>query len=283
MKEFVVRHAQQIAGSSWFVNGITTVILVNGVVIGMETVDDLHAAFGFWFYLFNQIAVGIFVVEAIIKIVAHHPRMHDYFKDGWNVFDFIVVVLCLIPGSGFIPMLARVLRLLRVLSVIPSLRVLVTVLVRSLPGMLNIVALTIVIFYVYGVAGHYLFADVDPTHWRSLGISLLSLFRIVTLEDWTDIMYAAMEAYWWAWMYFVSLVLVGTFVVFNLIIAVVISNHDRATQAEMHEKYVKLRAELGDQSRSEALLLEIHEMREALNRLEHQVGVRKRFAVERLD
>ncbi|MCE2407109.1 MAG: ion transporter [Pseudomonadales bacterium] len=273
MKTQIVRLAKQIAESSWFLNGITTVILVNGVVIGLETVDTINEAFGFWFHLFNQVAVGIFVVEAIIKIVAHHPRMHKYFSDGWNVFDFTVVVLCLIPGSGYIPMLARVLRLLRVLSVIPSLRVLVTVLVRSLPGMLNIVALTVVIFYVYGVAGHYLFAEVDPTHWRSLGISLLSLFRIVTLEDWTDIMYAAMTAHWWAWMYFVSLVLVGTFVVFNLIIAVVISNHDRAMQDDLHEKYEKLRENLGEQSRSEALLMEIHEIREALNRLETQVGV----------
>lgn len=274
MKTQVVQLAKRIADSAWFLNGITTVILVNGVVIGFETVDTINDAFGLWFQLFNQIAVAIFVVEAIIKIVAHHPQMHDYFKDGWNVFDFIVVVLCLIPGSGYIPMLARVLRLLRVLSVIPSLRVLVTVLVRSLPGMLNIVALTVVIFYVYGVAGHYLFAEVDPTHWRSLGISLLSLFRIVTLEDWTDIMYAAMTAYWWAWMYFVSLVLVGTFVVFNLIIAVVISNHDRATQEGLHEQYEKLRENLGEQSRTDALLLEIHEIREALNRLESQVGAK---------
>ncbi len=270
MIESTVKIAQRIAGSAWFLNGITAVILLNGIVIGLETVDSLYEAFGAWFVFFNQLAVAIFVVEALVKIVAHHPRMHEYFKDGWNVFDFIVVILCLIPGSGYVPMLARVLRLLRVLSVIPSLKVLVTVLVRSLPGMLNIVALTIVIFYVYGVAGHYLFADVDPTHWRSLGISLLSLFRIVTLEDWTDIMYVAMASYWWAWVYFVSLILVGTFVVFNLIIAVVISNHDRAAQENLHAQYDKLREDLGEGSRTDALLLEINAMRQALDRLEHQ-------------
>lgn len=272
MKSQIVQLAQRIADSKWFLNGITAVILLNGVVIGLETVDALNDAYGFWFLLFNQVAIGIFVVEAIIKIVAHHPRMHEYFKDGWNVFDFIVVVLCLIPSSGHLPMLARVLRLLRVLSVVPSLKVLVTVLVRSLPGMFNIVLLTVVIFYVYGVAGHYLFAENDPTHWRSLGISLLSLFRIVTLEDWTDIMYAAMEAYWWAWMYFVSLVLVGTFVVFNLIIAVVISNHDRATQENLHDRYEQLRDSLDEASQNEILLMEIQQMREALDRLENQVG-----------
>lgn len=275
MKEKVIGLCKKIAASPWFLNGITAVILINGIVIGMETVDTLMAEYGRWFHLFNQVAVTIFVVEAIIKIVAHHPKMQDYFKDGWNVFDFIVVVLCLIPNLGAVPMLARVLRLLRVLSVIPSLRLLVTVLVRSLPGMLNIVGLTVVIFYVYGVAGHYLFADVDPTHWRSLGISLLSLFRIVTLEDWTDIMYAAMETYWWAWIYFVSLVLVGTFVVFNLIIAVVISNHDRAAKEDLHRKYEKLQEELTDESRAVAFLLEIREMRAALDRLEQQAEDRR--------
>ncbi|MYD44182.1 MAG: ion transporter [Gammaproteobacteria bacterium] len=275
MKSRLIEFAQRIVASRWFLNGITTVILVNGVIIGLETVDTLNDAFGFWFLLFNQVAVGIFVVEAIIKIVAHHPRMLNYFKDGWNVFDFTVVVLCLIPSSGYLPMLARVLRLLRILSVIPSLKVLVTVLVRSLPGMFNIVLLTVVIFYVYAVAGHHLFADIDPTHWRSLGISLLSLFRIVTLEDWTDIMYAAMEAHWWAWMFFVSLVLVGTFVVFNLIIAVVISNHDRATQETLLDRYEKLHDSLDQASREEVLLMEIQQIREALNRVEQQVSANK--------
>ena len=272
MKERVVGICQFIVVSPWFLHGITAVILLNGVVIGLETVDSLNAMYGYWFVLFNEVAVGIFVVEAILKIVAHHPKMLNYFKDGWNVFDFTVVVLCLIPTSGYLPMLARVLRLLRVLSVVPGLKVLVTVLMRSLPSMFNIVALTVVIFYVYGVAGHYLFAEVDPTHWRSLGISLLSLFRIITLEDWTDIMYAAMEAHWWAWMYFVSLVLVGTFVVFNLIIAVVIQNHDKAIQENLHDQYERMREEMGEEAKTELLLMEIHQMREALDRLENKIG-----------
>ena len=269
--EWIVAIAKRVCESNWFIYGITAVILLNGVVVGLETVDSIYAQFGELFALCHQITVAIFVVEAILKIVANYPKPLNYFKDGWNVFDFVVVVLCLIPATGYLPMLARVLRLLRVISVIPPLRVLVTVLVKSLPSMFNIVLLTIVIFYVYGVAGHHLFADVDPTHWESLGISLLSLFRIVTLEDWTDIMYAAMEAHWWAWMYFVSLVLVGTFVVFNLIIAVVIQNHDKAIQDGLREEFEHLQEELGEESSTEVLLLEIHKMRESMDRLERQV------------
>jgi len=104
---------------------------------------------------------------------------------------------------------------------LPELRLIVATLIRSVPGMFNVLALMSIVFYVYGVAGYYLFRDVDPTHWRTLGISLLSLFRIVTLEDWTDIMYAALEHHWWAWAYFVSFVVVGTFVVINLFLALI--------------------------------------------------------------
>ena len=276
--QVAVAFAQRICESRWFSWGITAVILLNGVVIGIETVDVLYAEYQSWFKLCNQITIGIFVVEAVLKIISNHPKMLNYFKDGWNVFDFIVVVLCLIPISGHLPMLARVLRLLRVVSVFPPLRILVTVLMRSLPGMFNIVALTIVIFYVYGVAGHHLFAEVDPTHWKSLGISLLSLFRIVTLEDWTDIMYAAMEAYWWAWMYFVSLVLVGTFVVFNLIIAVVIQNHDKAIKESLHDEFEHLQGEMGVQSSSAILLEEIQRIRESMDRLERQVELSRESA-----
>ena len=273
MKQAVVAFASRVCDSRWFVNGITAVILLNGVVIGLETVDSIFAQFELWFNICNQVTIAIFVVEAILKIIAHHPKMLNYFKDGWNVFDFIVVVLCLIPSTGHLPMLARVLRLLRVVSVIPPLRVLVSVLVRSLPGMCHIVTLTIVIFYVYGVAGHHLFAEVDPTHWESLGISLLSLFRIVTLEDWTDIMYAAMEAYWWAWMYFVSLVLVGTFVVFNLIIAVVIQNHDKAIKESLRDEFEHLQEGIDEQTHTQLLLAEIEQIRESMDRLEQRVAI----------
>ena len=125
--------------------------------------------------------------------------------------------------------------MLRLVSALPGLRLIVATLIRSVPGMFNVLALMSIIFYVYGVAGYHLFNEIDPTHWRTLGISLLSLFRIVTLEDWTDIMYAALDHYWWAWAYFVSFVVVGTFVVINLFIAVVINSLDEAKQERLHD------------------------------------------------
>ena len=256
-------YARRITEHPVFRGGITAVILLNGAVIGLETSKLLSSEFAEWFTLMHQVVLVIFVMEAIIKLTAEYPKVQNYFKDGWNVFDFTIVVFCLIPATGQLAMVARVLRVMRILSVIPDLRVLVSVLVRSLPSMFNIVLLTMLIFYVYGILGHYLFADIDPTHWRTLGISLLSFFRIVTLEDWTDIMYAALEHYWWSWVFFVSLVLVGTFVVFNLIIAVVIQNHDEATREKLRD--------IQEVPSREELMHELRNARDALERLEKRL------------
>ena len=126
-----------------------------------------------------------------------------------------------------------------------------------------------IIFYVYGVAGYHLFHDVDPTHWRNLGISLLSLFRVVTLEDWTDIMYAAMAVKPWAWVYFVSFVVIGTFVVINLFIAVVLNNLDEAKTERLKE--------LATPPTPEEILQELQETQAALVRIQsHLEALSKR-------
>ena len=136
-------------------------------------------------------------------------------------------------------------------------------LVRSIPGMLHIVALMSLMVYVYAIIGYQLFHEHDPEHWRNLGIALLSLFRVVTLEDWTDIMYKAMEYHPLTWIYFVSFVVFGTFVVINLFIAVVINNLDEAKQE-------RLRA-LEQAPTSDSLLLELRATQDSLRRLEEQL------------
>ena len=247
---------------SWFNHLITGVIVLNAVVIGLDTSADLHRDYGHWFEWANQVFLGIFIIEAVIKLCAHAPQMHRYFYDGWNVFDFLIIVVSLIPATGQLAMLARLARLLRVLrliSTLPELRLIVATLVRSIPSMANVLALMSIIFYVYAVAGYHMFHDIDPTHWRTLGISLLSLFRIVTLEDWTDIMYAAMAAEPMAWIYFVSFVVLGTFVVVNLFIAVVINNLDEAKAERL--------ADLTTPPTSEEILQELRETQAVLSRM----------------
>jgi len=159
--------------------------------------------------------------------------------------------------------LARLLRVARLISTIPELRLIVSTLIRSIPSMGHVLLLMSIIFYIYAVAGYHIFHEHDPTHWRNLGISLLTLFRVVTLEDWTDVMYKAMELHPLAWMYFVSFVVVGTFVVINLFIAVVINNLEEAK----HEKLEELQAP----TTREEILHELKQTQEALARLQHKL------------
>ena len=258
--------AQRVAAATWFHWGVVGVIGVNALVIGLDTSAFLAERYGAWFKAANQLFLGIFVVEAVVKLIAQWPRPQRYFKDGWNVFDFAIIVVSLLPSTGELATLARLARLLRVLrlvSALPELRLIVTTLVRSIPSMFNVVCLMSVIFYIYAVAGYHLFHDIDPTHWRTLGIAALTLFRVVTLEDWTDVMYAAMAHHWWAWAYFVSFVVVGTFVVINLFIAVVLNNLDEAKAQRLNEL-------MSPPSREE-LLRELLETQASLKRLEDRL------------
>ncbi|GJL51438.1 ion transporter [Candidatus Nitrospira salsa] len=262
MKQF----ARRIVGTPLFERLIIGLILVNGVILGMETSPDLVAQFGDFFHLANHFILGVFILEAALKMMAVAPQVSRYFKDGWNIFDFSVIVFSLIPATGEFAMIARLARLLRVvrlISTIPELRLIVSTLVRSIPSMIHVMTLMGVIFYIYAITGFQLFHEHDPTHWRSLGISLLTLFRVVTLEDWTDVMYKAMELYPFAWMYFVSFVVLGTFVVVNLFIAVVINNLDEAKAERLRELEAPVT--------QEEILKDLRETQKALKRLEDRL------------
>jgi len=257
----------RIVDSDWFQHGITAVIIANAAVIGLDTSEVLRERFGGIFNLANELFLLVFIIEALLKMGALAPAFGRYFKDGWNIFDFSIILISLIPATGELATLARLARLLRVLRLVssfPELRLIVATLIRSIPSMGNVLILLSIIFYMYGVAGYHLFHEADPTHWRTLGISLLSLFRIVTLEDWTDIMYAAMRTYPWAWVYFVSFVVMGTFVVVNLFIAVVLNNLDEAKAERLRE--------IETPPNRDEILRELRTTQRALQRLERQLA-----------
>ncbi|HCD28742.1 MAG TPA: ion transporter [Gammaproteobacteria bacterium] len=258
--------ANAICNHKLFQQSITAIIIINAVVIGLDTSPELTSRYGVYFEWANWLCLLFFIAEAGIKLLAHYPKPHRYFYDGWNIFDFSIIVASLIPAGGQLATLARLARLLRVLRLIssfPELRLIVNTLIRSIPSMMNVILLMSIIFYVYAVAGYHFFHAIDPTHWRNLGIALLTLFRIVTLEDWTDVMYAAMDSEPWAWMYFVSFVVMGTFVVVNLFIAVVLNNLDKA-------KTEQLEALNAAPSRDE-ILRELRATQEALQSIRSQL------------
>ena len=260
--------ADRLVNKAAFEYTIITLILLNGVFLGLGTSPVLEQQYGDLLHLGNQIILGVFIVEALLKMIALAPRVDMYFRDGWNVFDFLVIVFSLIPATGEFAMVARLARLLRVLrliSAIRELRLIVAALVRSIPSVGHVMLLMSIIVYIYAIIGYQLFHEHDPMHWRSLGISVLTLFNIITLEGWTVVMDNAMQLHSWAWVYFVSFVVAGTFVVINLFIAIIINNLDEAKAERLRELEPPV-------SRAE-LLRELRTTRDALRRLEQRLEV----------
>lgn len=259
---------QSFAQSSIFRHGILGVILLTALLIAIEAFPQLmNPQLANYFEIGHQIILGIFIAEAIIKLIAAWPRPQSYFQDPWNVFDFSLIVLSLIPFAGQFALIGRLLRLFRVLRLVaalPELRLIVETLLRSIPSMMNVIILMGIIFFIYGVAGYHLFHEHDPTHWRDLGYAILTLFRIVTLEDWTDVMYKAMELSPYYGFYFVTFVVFGTFIVINLFMAVVINNLDEAKQAQLRK--------LSSPDVHEELMQTLQGTRDKLEQLEAQLS-----------
>lgn len=220
---------------------ITVLILINAVVLGVETSDVARARFGAVLLWLNQGVLAVFVAELVIKLVAFGPR---FFRSGWNVFDFLIVGIALVPASGPLQILRslRILRVLRLLSTVQRLRMLVDSLLQALPGIGWTAALLLMMFYVFGVMGTELFGDQFPDWFGSLGKSAYTLFQIMTLESWSmGIARPVMEAYPWAWLFFVPFILISSFMVLNLFIAIIVS----ATQ-EVHESEQRAERQAAD-------------------------------------
>ena len=256
----------RVTQSTAFEYFIITMIIANGALLGLETSGAIEDRYGYWLGIGHQVILAIFIAEAALKIYAVAPKIDRYFRDGWNVFDFTVVVISLIPAVGPLATVARTARLLRVMRLISAmqeLRLIVATLVRSIPSMLHIVALMGLVVYIYAIIGHQLFAEHDPDRWGNLAVSVLTLFQVITLEEWSIIMHKVMEEQPLAWVYFISYVVLATFVVVNLFIAVVINNLDEAKQKSLRE--------LERPHTRDELLRELRSARDALHRLEEQL------------
>ena len=239
----MTQRIKQLVASKPFHHFIVAVIVLAGVVAGLETSAALMQTHGATLLALDKIILGIFVVEAALKMAAHGRKPWRYFADGWNVFDFLIVVLCVLPVGGpfaAVLRLARALRLLRLVSALPKLQLLVGALMKSLSSMGYVSLLLALLFYIYAVAGIHLFGKTDPVHFGSLPTALLSLFRLVTLDNWADIFnlqIAHVPAIKVA-IYFVTFIVFGTMIILNLFIGIIMSS-----MSEMH-------AEIGEQDRA---------------------------------
>mgnify|MGYP003707467653 CR=1 FL=1 len=239
-------------------NFVTAVILFNAIILGMETSDTVMATAGDLLKLLDHICLAIFVIEIVAKIYAH--RM-EFFKSGWNIFDFLIISLSLSPsGEGFAVLRAmRILRLLRMVSIAPTLRRVVEAFVSALPGMASVFLLMGLIFYIASVMATTLFSEAFPQWFGSLGASAYSLFQIMTLESWSmGIVRPVMEVYPYAWMFFVPFILVTTFAVVNLVVGLVVNSMQDAHAEESNAATDDYRQEVVDRlDRIEAALADL--------------------------
>lgn len=228
--------AARFADRPAFQNFILGVILFNAVILGLETSDAVMQRAGPLIQLLDGICLGVFVVEIAIKLFG---RGIGFFRRGWSIFDFVIVGISLIPATQGLSVLRalRILRLLRVVSVAPSLRRVVEGLVNALPGMGSVFLLMGVIFYIGSVMATKLFGAAFPEWFGTLGRSGYSLFQIMTLESWSmGIVRPVMEAYTYAWMFFIPFIMVTTFAVVNLLVGLIVNSMQDAHHEESNER-----------------------------------------------
>ncbi len=231
----MIKQIHSLISTRAFSNFILAVILVNAIVLGLQTSKDLMARSGLMLDMIDNICLGIFTVEIVLKLLVHR---HRFFLSGWNNFDFVIVGISLIPGAGGLSVLRamRIMRVLRVVSIAPSLRRVVEGFISALPGMISVFALMALIFYIAGVMATKLFAETFPQWFGTLGESLYSLFQIMTLESWSmGIVRPVMEVHPYAWAFFVPFIMITTFAVVNLVVGLIVTSMEGENDAEDHK------------------------------------------------
>ena len=271
----IVKLAQAVVGNKTFDWIITGVILLQAIVLALEATPELHS-FGRAgelleariFGLTHGLVVTVFIIEATLRLTAQYPTPQRYFRDAWNCFDFAIIILSLMPFAGGFSTVARLIRLLRITRLITKsteLRAIVSTLFRSIPSIFNILILLSILFFIYAVVGYHLFRGVDPQHWSSFPTSATTLFQIITLEGWVDVMEPIISnlgpIYW---LYFASFILIGTFIVINLFISVIVRKSEEAYQQVQRESQIPLT--------QQEIMQEIREIHRILEELERRIG-----------
>jgi len=218
--------------SSFFQNFIISLIILNGITMGLSTSKNIVTSYGDIIELFDIFVISIFTIEIILRIYVNRL---SFFKDGWSLFDFTIVTISLIPSSGGFEILRilRVLRLLRLVTVIPQMRKIVSALISVIPGMASVAALVMLFFYIFAIMAVQLYGETFPAWFGTLGESFYTLFQIMTLESWSmGVVRPIMEVHPYAWTFFIPFIFIVTFIMINLIIAVVVDAMAEMNAAE---------------------------------------------------
>lgn len=291
---------KRITESGAFQTFIVLVILSAGVIVGLETYPELMATHGGLLHLLDHIVLYIFVAEIIFKILAKGSKPWEYFYDGWNVFDFIIVGVCFLPiGGAYIAVLrlARILRVFRLVSAMPKLQLLVGALLKSIPSMSYVGILLFLLFYIYAVIGTFMFGQNDPIHFGSLQATMMTLFKTITLEGWIDFMniqYYGSNLYGYeafpdtlrtpsahpiaAPIYFISFILLGTMIMLNLFIGVIINGMEETNKEEEIKELARIREQVKNISVEEEINLisvDLNKINENLKLLKNRMNTVK--------
>ena len=243
---------QKLVESSKFQNFIMALIILNGITMGMETSKSLALKYDIFFSLFNTIVLSIFTIEIILRIFVYKT---SFFKDPWSIFDFVIVAISLVPTSaGFeIFRVLRVLRLFRLITVVPQMRKIIVALLSVLPGIGSIAALLTLFFYIFALMATQLYGEAFPQWFGTLGDSFYTLFQVMTLESWSmGIVRPIMELYPLAWVFFVPFIFMSTFIIVNLIIAIVVDAMNEMNTEE--EEAIVQEIQSGDDTMQQEIL-----------------------------
>lgn len=242
---------------------VISVIIFSALLVGAKTYEMSETLNRITIFL-DWFISAFFLTEITIRFLAEEKKSR-FFHNFWNLFDTLIVTISMIPVENsemaVIARLVRVFRVLRMVSFIPELRILLVSLMKALPQLGYVMLLMFIIFYIYAAVGSTLFEDINPTLWGDISISLLTLFRIMTFEDWTDVMYETMDVYPLSWIFYLSFIFFTAFAFLNMVIGIVVN--------VMEEEHAKVRK--AEQIRNNEPTLQ--DVMDKLQRLEAQMGV----------
>ena len=236
---------ERIRANKWFEAFVISVIVISALLVGAKTYELPSGMSSITLFL-DWFISAFFLTEITIRFLAERRKRY-FFKSFWNWFDTLIVVISLIPADdtelALIARLVRVFRVLRMISIIPELRILLVSLVKALPQLGYVMLLMFIIFYIYAAVGSTLFEQINPVLWGDITISMLTLFRIMTFEDWTDVMYETQEVYSLSWIFYLTFIFFTAFAFLNMVIGIVVNVMERENEKARAEKQAELIAE----------------------------------------
>lgn len=277
----MTRACRRIVDSRWFDPLMLAVIAVNAVVLGLETYERIEADAGAALDVANEVILGVFVVELLIRFAATGFKPGVYFRSGWNVFDFLVVTAGFVPGlreNATLLRIARLLRVVRAIRLLPDLRVLTVAVARSVPGVASLAVISLLLVYVYGMLGWLIFDEHDPDNFADVGQAMVTMFVLLTLENLPTYIEKGLELSDWTLLFYVSYVLLASFLIFNLFIGIVINSMEEARAIELQRaERALVDDDAANDDEAHALILRerVRSLRTALDQLERELASRR--------